>query len=100
MAAVEAATRASMIMEEAAPAGTGGGGQRPAVVCLGSWQVAAAEAMSMTEATSAMAEAVSVKWWWRQRRLWPGGGGGAVRAAWLGRHGRHRRARADHFFDV
>ena len=37
-----------------------GGGQRPAVVCLGWWQVAAAEAMSMTEAASAMAEAMSV----------------------------------------
>ena len=37
-----------------------GGGQRPAVWCLGWWQVAAVEAMSMTEVASAMAEAMSV----------------------------------------
>ena len=39
--------------------GDGGGGQRPVVACLGWWQVAVAEVMSMTDAASAMAEAMS-----------------------------------------
>lgn len=54
---MDLAARASVKMEEAAPAGmrwwpVAGGG-----VPRGWWQVAAAEAMSMTEAVAAMAEA-------------------------------------------
>ena len=59
-AAVELAAKASEMMVETAPAAMGGGGQRPAVVCLGWRQVAAMEEMSTAEAVRRMAEAMAV----------------------------------------
>ncbi len=56
---MDLAARASVKMDEEAPAGMRGGGQQPAVVCLGWWQVAAREEMTMTEAAMAMAEAAA-----------------------------------------
>ena len=51
--------RASVKMEEVAPAGMKGGGQQLAVVCLGCWLVAAVAEMAAAKVASTMAEAVA-----------------------------------------
>ena len=57
--AVDPAAKASMKMEEAAPAAMGGDGHWPAVLDLGWWPVAAVAAMAAATTASTMAEAVA-----------------------------------------
>ena len=56
--AVDPAAKASMKMQEAAPAGVEDDGQWPAVLNLGWWPVAAVAAMAAATAASTMAKAV------------------------------------------
>ena len=56
--AVDPAAKASMKMQEAAPAGVEDDGQWPAVLDLGQWLVAAVAEMAAATAASTMAEAV------------------------------------------
>ena len=58
-AAVDPAAKASVKMEEAAPAVMGGDGQWPAVLGLGWWPVAAMAEMAGEKAASTMSEAVA-----------------------------------------